>query len=145
MRVLMSMILLASCMPASAEVYKCTTGGVTSYQAQPCSDKARPIELNVHHPDARERALARQRAMADRRDAAGVDAERARIAYERDVDRAQRASREAAHDSKCANIQSRAKAAEHERDLYATQRFRDDAERRKREYDAQHFSECFAR
>lgn len=145
MRMLLSIILLVSSLPAGAEVYKCTTGGVTSYQAQPCNDKARPLELNVHHPDARERALARQRAMADRRDAAAVDVERARIAYERDVDRAQRASREAAHESKCANIQARSRAAENERDLYATQRFRDDAERRKREYDAQHFSECFAR
>lgn len=49
----------------------------------------------------------------------------------------------AARASKCAGYERTAKAAGHERDLYITQRYRDDAERRKREAEAQHFSECY--
>ena len=51
--------------------------------------------------------------------------------------------KEAAHRARCDGYERTAKAAGHEKDLYVTQRYRDDAERRKREAEAQHFSECY--
>ncbi|MBL8451582.1 MAG: DUF4124 domain-containing protein [Zoogloea sp.] len=145
MRMLLSTILLASALPANAQVFKCTTGGVTTYSEVPCGDKPKVVELNVHQPSRRDRLDAQQRAMSDRRGVAEIDRERDQLEVERRIERSQRAAVEARHDSKCSGYQARAKAAEHERELYATQRYRDDADRRKKEYEAQHFSECFAR
>lgn len=142
---LLSTILLASALPANAQVFKCTTGGVTTYSEVPCGDKPKVVELNVHQPSRRDRLDAQQRAMSDRRGVAEIDRERDQLEVERRIERSQRAAVEARHDSKCSGYQARAKAAEHERELYATQRYRDDADRRKKEYEAQHFSECFAR
>lgn len=145
MRVLLSMILLASGMPASAQVFKCTTNGVTTYSEVPCGDKPKVVELNVHQPSRRDQFDAQRRAQADRRGVAEIDRERAQLEVERRVERSQRAAVEARHESKCSGYQARAKAADHERELYVTQRYRDDADRRKKEYEAQHFSECFAK
>ncbi len=145
MRVLLSMILLASATPAGAQVFKCITGGVTTYSEVPCGDKPKVVELNVHQPSRRDQLEAQRRAQADRRGVAEIDREHAQLEMERRVERSQRAAAEARHESKCSGYQARARAADHERELYVTQRYRDDADRRKKEYEAQHFSECFAK
>lgn len=132
-------------LPVSAEVFKCTVNGVTTYSEHPCGDKPKAVELNVHQPDARERALARQRAAVDRRDAAVIDYEQARLEADRRVERSQRASAEASHSAKCSGYERAAKNAAAERDMYRTQPFRDDADRRRKEYESAHFSECFAK
>ncbi|MCA0184710.1 MAG: hypothetical protein LCH90_01745, partial [Proteobacteria bacterium] len=119
--------------------------GVTTYSERPCGEKPKTVELNVHQPDARERALARQRAAVDRRDAAVVDYEQARLESERRVERSQRASAEASHNAKCAGYERGARNAVAEREMYRTQPFRDDADRRRKEYEAAHFSECYAK
>lgn len=132
-------------LPASAQVFKCTVNGVTTYSERPCGEKPKALELNVHQPDPRERALARQRAAVDRRDAAVLDYEQARLEAERRVERSQRASAEASHNSKCSGYERAAKNAAAERDMYRTQPYRDDADRRRKEYESAHFSECFTK
>ena len=129
--------------PAAAQVYKCTEGGVTTYAQKPCSEKAKPVDLNVYHPDRQEQMLARQRALADQRDARIVDRQREQLAVERQIDAQQRAQKEAAFKAKCDGYERTAKNARDEKELYLTQRFRDDADRRKREAEARHFSECY--
>jgi hypothetical protein len=145
MRIVMSICLAACAFSADAQVYKCSSGGVTTYSEVPCGDKPRVVDLNVHQPSRRDQIDAQRRAQADRRGVAEIDRAQVQLEAERRAERSQRAATEARHESKCSGYQARAKAAEHERDLYATQRFRDDAERRKREYEAQHFSECYGR
>lgn len=146
MRALILMLALVAA-PASAQVYKCTANGVTTYSEIPCGERPRAVELNVHHPSAREQALARHRAQVDQRDANTLERQQAydrqRQASERRIAAQQQASEQAAFNAKCAGYERTAKAAGHERDLYITQRYRDDAERRKREAEAQHFSECY--
>ena len=146
MRGLMIALALVA-MPASAQVYKCTANGVTTYSEIPCGDKPRAVDLQVHHPSRHEQALARQRALIDRADAQALGQqqarERERQAYEQRQAAQQQAREAAAFKHKCDGYERTAKAAGHEKDLYLTQRYRDDAERRKREAEAQHFSECY--
>lgn len=147
MRRLLCALAALVAMPAAAQVYKCTTNGVTSYSEIPCGDKPRAVDLNVHHPSRSEQAAARQRALIDKHDARVLGQqqaqEREREAAERRIAQRQAAYQEAAAKAKCDGYERTAKAAGHEKDLYLTQRFRDDAERRKREAEAQHFSECY--
>lgn len=146
MRGLMIALALVA-MPASAQVYKCTANGVTTYSEIPCGDKPRAVDLQVHQPSRHEQALARQRAQIDRADAYALGQqqarERERQAYEQRQAAQQQAREAAAFRYKCDSYERTAKAAGHEKDLYLTQRYRDDAERRKREAEAQHFSECY--
>lgn len=138
---------LALCLVAGPavgqQVYKC--GAV--YSDKPCGQAPAVVDLKTYQPSAREQALARHRAQVDQRDAAVLERqqayERQRQAAERRIAAQQQASEEAAFKARCSGYERTAKAAGHEKDLYLTQRFRDDAERRKREAEAQHFSECY--
>lgn len=137
------LLLAFAAMPAAAQVFKCTEGGVTTYAQKPCGDKPKAVEIKVYQPDRQEQMLARQRALADKRDARIVDQQREQLAVERRIDAQQRAQKEAAFKAKCDGYERAAKNARDEKELYLTQRFRDDADRRKREAEAQHFSECY--
>lgn len=131
--------------PAFAQVFKCTANGVTTYSEIPCGDKPKVVELNVHQPSRRDQLDAQQRALNDRRGVAVVDAQRERLEYERRVERSQRASAEATHNSKCAGYQRGAKNAAAARDAYYTPAFKNQAEQQRKEYEDAHFSECFAK
>ena len=140
-------VLCLAASPAFGQVFKCTANGVTTYSETPCGDKPKVVEINVHHPSRQEQAIAHQRALADKREARWLDQQqhqqREQLAYERRIDEQRGAQKEAAFKAKCDGYERTAKNAGHEKDLYATQRYRDDADRRKREAEAQHFSECY--
>ena len=131
--------------PAWAEVFKCTSGGVTTYSEIPCGDKPKVVDLKVHQPSRRDQLDAQQRALSDHRGVAAVDAQRDRLEVERRIERSQRASAEAAHNSKCAGYQRGARNAAAERDGYYTPAFKNQAEQRRKEYEDAHFSECYAK
>jgi hypothetical protein len=140
---ILALALLVS--PAWAGVFKCTANGITTYSETPCGDKPKVVELNVHQPSRRDQLDAQQRAQNDRQGVAVVDAQRERLEFERRVERSQRASAEAAHNSKCAGYQRGAKNAAADRDAYYTPAFKNQAEQRRKEYEDAHFSECYAK
>lgn len=121
------------------QVYKC--GAV--YSDKPCGHPAEVVELKTYSPSAKERALARERAAADRRDVQISDREFAQRAARAQAYANQNAARDAAHDYRCASIQQRARNAANERELYFTQGYKNDADRRRKEAEDQHFSECY--
>lgn len=128
---------------AHAQVYKCVEGSVTTYASAPCGSAPKAVDLNVRQPTAAEAREARRRALIDKRDALSVDAERERDYQEKLRDRSRRAQAEASFNAKCQGYERRAAAAAAEREMYRTQPFRDDAERRRREAADAHFSECY--
>lgn len=138
-------LLLLAAVPAWAQVFKCTTNGVTTYSEIPCGDKPKVVELNVHQPSRRDQLEARQRALSDRQSVAAVDAQRDRLELERRLERSQRAYAEASHNSKCAGYQRGAKNAAAARDAYYTPAFKNQAEQQRKEYEDAHFSECYAK
>lgn len=125
------------------QVFKCTVNGVTTYAQHPCGEKPKSVELNVYQPNSYERTLARQRAAADRRDAAVVDLERQQLEAERRAERAQRDAKSAAFAEKCANYERKAQNAAAERDMYFTPGYKAEAEGRRKAAADAHFSECY--
>jgi hypothetical protein len=146
MRVLLIVPLLLATMPCMAQ-YKCVLNGTASYQERPCGPNAKPLALPADTPvtDA-ERAeaaasLARQRAVA------GQIATRHAI---EDIDINRRSTlvraEQAQKKLRCSDLLRESKNAQNEANTYRYhQGLIDDAHRRKREAEAAHFSECYAR
>lgn len=143
MRILALLVAVLCAGAAHAQVFKCVEGGVTTYSSTPCGSSPKTVELNVRQPTAAEARDARRRALVDKRDALGVDIQREQAYQEKLRDRAQRNQAEASFNAKCQGYERRAAAASAEREMYRTQPFRDDAERRRREAADAHFSECY--
>lgn len=138
-----ALLLTASYGASAQQVFKCTVNGVMTYSQSPCGEKPKSVELNVYKPNGYEQALARQRAAADRRDAAVIDLERQQLEAERRVERAQRDAKAAAFAEKCAGYERKERNAAAERDMYVTPGFRAEAEGRRKAYADAHFSECY--
>lgn len=139
-RFLLALLILPSL--ASAQVYKCVVNGKTQYAERPCAPTAKALnigdDLTPERQAEAEAVARREKAMA-----LGLEAD---ALYERaDQIRADGYARATAkrRTGNCANYQRTAKNAEDEAELYATQRFRDDAKRRQKEAEDAHFSECY--
>lgn len=139
MRAVMLVLCLVSAPALAQQVYKC--GAV--YSDKPCGQAPEVVDLKTYQPSARERAMARERAAIDRRDVQISDMEFARREARAQAYAAQAAARDAANQMRCARIQQQARNAANERDMYFTQGFKNDADRRRKEAEDQHFSECY--
>lgn len=138
------LITLALATPCLAQ-YKCVENGRTTYAERPCSPGAKPVDLprdNPVTPAEREQAaerLKRQKNVADEIDVMNA-LEQARLQKIADAS----AARDARKKARCAELLKISKGAQDEAQTYRYhQGLIDDANRRKREAEAAHFSECY--
>jgi hypothetical protein len=138
------LITLAVATPCLAQ-YKCVENGRTTYADRPCSPGAKPVDLPRDNPvTAAEREQAGERLKRQQKVAAEIDTmnavEQARLQKIANAAAAQDARKKA----RCAELLKTAKGAQDEAQTYRYhQGLIDDANRRKREAEAAHFSECY--
>lgn len=138
------LITLAVATPCLAQ-YKCVENGRTTYAERPCSPGATPVDLPRDNPvTAAEREQAGERLKRQQKVAAEIDTmnavEQARLQKIANAAAAQDARKKA----RCAELLKTAKGAQDEAQTYRYhQGLIDDANRRKREAEAAHFSECY--
>lgn len=130
--------------PCQAQ-YKCVENGRTTYAERPCSPNSQPVSIPSDHivtPAEREQAA--DRLKRQKKVAAEIDTTNAKDSAEQRrrgevFAEAQRAKKE-----RCAELLRIAKGAQDEAQTYRYhQGLIDDANRRKREAEAAHFTECY--
>lgn len=130
---------------ANAEIYKCTQGGKTIYSERPCGADAKTVQTQGDITEE-QRAQARAIARSEQR-------MRGDIEYQEQMDRIEReksgrayARAAKAKQDKCAGYERKATQAGNEASTYRYhQGLIDDANRRKKENEDRHFSECYSR
>ncbi len=138
------LVTIALATPCVAQ-YKCVENGRTIYAERPCSTSAKPVELPRDNPvTAAEREQAKERLRRQQRVAEEIDTmnalEQARLQKIADAS----AERDARKKARCAELLKISKGAQDEAQTYRYhQGLVDDANRRKREAEAAHFSECY--
>jgi len=133
-------------MPGLAQ-YKCVLNGTTSYQERPCVPNSKPMALPADIPVTDSDRAQAAASMARQRAVAGQIAARHAV-EEVDINRRSALVRaeQAAKKQRCADLLKESTDAQNEANTYRYhQGLIDDAHRRKREAEAAHFSECFAR
>ena len=142
-------MLAFAALPASAQVFKCTEGGVTTYSQHPCGAQPKAVDIRVHQPDAREQAMARQRAAVDRRDASVLDASKAAAAARADAeDRArtrQQQGEQYAKQQRCNELARTQQDAAVWRDTFSSGALKEREEARRKHAEERHFFECYAK
>lgn len=132
--------------PCSAAVFKCVAGnGQASYQALPCENEERRVELHVRDPAPGEQAAARTRVRKEQRFVTEIESEReaarrsARSELKRNDEERQ------AQTVRCAGYQERAERADADARMHLRRnRYKRDHELRARTLRDRYFSECFA-
>ncbi len=138
------LVTIALANPCVAQ-YKCVENGRTTYAERPCSPSAKPVELPPDNPvTVAEREQAKERLRRQQRVAEEIDTmnalEQARLQKIADAS----AARDARKKARCAELLKISKGAQDEAQTYRYhQGLIDDANRRKREAEAAHFSECY--
>lgn len=122
-------------LPASAQVFKCTVGGVTTYSEIPCGEKPKVVDLKVYQPTAAERIMAAERAETDREDARVVDLERRRyMNAARTVDSTNRLIRETRRQNNCDWFRQQEREMAFRRDTQVNAVQREQSERSRKTY-----------
>lgn len=140
------MFALACALPAHAEVYKCVESGKTVYSQIPCSTNA--VKIHAGEESAAERQRLRDAAARRQEaDAAAADAARSVRAGRppsTTVVVREAAPRQQSKRDYCNQLLRTAKAAKDESNMYRYhQGLIDDAKRRQKEAEDEHFSNCY--
>ena len=129
---------------ASAEIYKCTQGGRTVYSGSPCGTDA--VKVHAGEESAEEKQRLRD-AAAGRQEAGEAMAEASRNARSRTsttIVTPVSAPRQPSKREYCDRLLKTAKAAKDESNMYRYhQGLIDDAKRRQKEAEDEHFSNCY--
>lgn len=129
---------------AIGQTYKCTINGRSVYSDFPCSTSARRVDAGQDTVTAAEQAEVKERLRREKKEAARVDAEAAIDQADRERSGAAAAGARDQKKLRCQQLQETARSARNEA---ATYRYHpgliEDANRRAREAEGAHFSECF--
>jgi len=140
------LIMLAFSSPGLAQ-YKCVENGRTTYAERPCSPAAKAVELpHDNQVTQEERAQAAERLKRQKKIAGEIDTMNA-AEQEKQRRRGEVfAEQERLKRERCAELVKLAKGADDESKTYRYhQGLIDDANRRKKEAEAAHFTECYGR
>lgn len=132
--------------PAAQAQYKCVDGGRVTYAEKPCGRNAQAMHINVAPVSSDERAAVIQRAEREKVLAGQLETRRA-LGDELHAQRAAQFQQAAQQQkARCAELSAIAKNARDESSKY---RYHggliDDARRRQKEAEDEHFSKCFGR
>lgn len=132
--------------PAAHAQYKCADGGRITYSEKPCGRNAQELHLNVAPVSPGERAAVIERAEREKVLAGQLETRRA-IGDQMHAQRAAQFQQTAKQQkARCAELLAIAKDAKNEGAKYRYHEgLIDDARRRQKEAEDEHFSKCFAR
>lgn len=132
--------------PAAQAQYKCVDGGRVTYAEKPCGHNAQELHLNVAPVSPGERAAVIERAEREKVLAGQLETRRA-IGDQMHAQRATQFQQAAQQQkARCAELLAIAKDAKNEGSKYRYHEgLIDDARRRQKEAEDEHFSKCFGR
>ena len=142
---LAAVLLLLPALAFGQSTYKCTENGKTVYSERPCGQSAQKLSIGdsaadeARYKEAYKRRMAAEDAAANSEEAAATRAAGAAKADQRRAEPSAKDTKQAY----CNKLVSKAKAASDEAETYFTPKYREDAKRRQKEYEDEHFSKCY--